>query len=157
MHVPLLALAMTALALPLTAQSAPRATTTLPAAEFEKLQRLREDVWLAWFSGNLPRLRELLGPELVAVSPDSERWQSLEETLSGSAAFRERGNRLQTLSFEHTITHQFDRVVVMFSQYALEWSDAVGARTTQRGRATEVFVRVGSRWVHTSWHLDVPG
>jgi hypothetical protein len=29
-----------------------------------------------------------------------------------------------------------------------------GKQSTQRGRATELFVRTNGRWVHTSWHLD---
>lgn len=45
-------------------------------------------------------------------------------------------------------------VVVMFSHYALELMHD-GQRASQKGRATEVFVRRDGRWLHSSWPLDV--
>lgn len=154
MHLRLTALALLAATLPIGAQSAPRATTTTPPARLEELKQLRDEVWVAWFAGDVDRLRTVLGPELVAISPDGEAWQSLEESLAGSAAFKASGRRLVALTFRQTRTHQFGDVVVMFSHYHLETADREGARSIQHGRATEVFVRVGKRWVHTSWHLD---
>lgn len=151
-----LALAL-AFAPPLPAQSsrsAPRVTTVLPAAELSALRAIRKDVWVHWFSGDTAALRSVLVPELVAVSPDG--WQTLDQTLVGAARFKSDGGTFVSVSFDQERTHRFGDVVVLFSNYAVETSRA-GKRATQRGRATEVFVRTNGRWVHTSWHLDVTG
>jgi hypothetical protein len=143
-----------ALSSPLAAQSAPRVTGTLPAAELTALERIRHDVWVHWFSGDTAALRRVLGPELVAISPDVAHWQSLEQSLAGSARFKSGGGRLISVSFDSTAIHRFGEVVVMFSHYAVV-TEHSGSRATQKGRATELFVRQAGKWVHTSWHLDV--
>ena len=51
------------------------------------------------------------------------------------------------------MTHRFGDVAVMFSVYTTV-VESGGRRETQRGRATEVFVRSKGCWVHTSWQLD---
>ena len=152
----LLALATTASATPLAAQAAPRVATTLPAAELRALEALRHDVWVHWFAGDTAALRRVLGPELVAISPDGPHWQGLEQTLAGSAGFAAGGGRLLSIRFDSTTVHRMDNVVVMFSHYALELGQDT-TRFQQAGRATEVFVRNGGRGVHTSWHLDITG
>lgn len=136
------------------AQAAPRVAGTLPAAELRALETIRKGVWVNWFTGDTAALRRVLPPELVAISPDGAPWQTLEQTLEGSAKFKAAGNRLISVAFEGTTIHRLDDVVVMFSQYVVE-SERDGEKSTQRGRATEVFVRKNGRWVHTSWHLDV--
>lgn len=139
---------------PLVAQPAPRVATTLPAADLTALDKIRREVWVHWFSGDTAALRRVLGPELVAISPDAPHWQSLRETLGGSAQFRSGGGRLVSVDFDSTAVHRLGEVVVMFSHYAVVM-EVGGNRTTQKGRATEVFVRHPGGWVHTSWHLDV--
>lgn len=156
MKVPGFLLALVTAAAPLAAQSAPRVATTLPPAELAALETIRKDVWVHWFAGDTAALRRVLGPELIAISPDSPTFQSLEKTLSGSAAFKAGGGRLISVAFDSTTIHRFDHVVVMFSHYAVEMESG-GKPFTQKGRATEVFVRHQGRWVHTSWHLDVVG
>lgn len=136
------------------AQAAPTVATTLPAAELKALEAIRKDVWVNWFTGDTAALRRVLPPELIAISPDGTPWQTLQQTLDGSANFKATGNRLLSVAFVGTTVHRFDAVVVMFSQYEVE-TERAGKRSTQRGRATEVFVRKDGRWVHTSWHLDV--
>lgn len=154
MKVPACLLALATAAAPLAAQAAPRVATTLPAAERTALEALRHDVWVHWFAGDTAALRRVLGPELVAISPDGPHWQGLEQTLAGSAGFAARGGRLLAIRFDSTMVHRLGDVVVMFSHYALELAQDT-SRFQQAGRATEVFVRHGGRWVHTSWHLDV--
>ena len=152
---PLLALiALAVCAHSLGAQPAPRVATSLPAAELASLDRIRKDVWVNWFGGDTAALRRVLGPELVAISPDAPHWQTLEQTLAGSAGFKAGGGRLLSVDFDSTTVHRFGDVVVMFSHYRLELEHD-RQRTTQKGRATEVFVRHRGRWVHTSWQLDV--
>ena len=153
MKVTTLALALVA-APPLTAQVAPRVATTLPAPELAQLEAIRKDVWVHWFAGDTAALRAVLGPELVAITPDSPTYESLDETLASSAQFKASGATLTSVTFTANTIHRFGDVVVMFSHYALEM-DQGGQRSTRRGRVTEVFVRHNGRWVHTSWHLDV--
>jgi ketosteroid isomerase-like protein len=147
-------LALSVAALPLAAQAAPRVTSTLPPTDLAQLEAVRKDVWVQWFAGDTAALRTLLGPELIAISPESPNYQSLEATLAGSAGFKATGAILKSVRFENTKIHRFGDVVVMFSHYTIEL-DKSGQRSSERGRATEVFVRHNGRWVHTSWHLDV--
>ena len=152
MNVATIALVLAA-ASPLAAQSAPRVTTSLPAAELTALEQFRKDVWVKWFSGDTAALRRMLGPELVAISAGAPHWQSLSQTIASSAEFSASGGKFVSVAFDSTTTHRFGETVVMFSHYTVVTENA-GKRSTQKGRATEVFVRANSRWVHTSWHLD---
>lgn len=156
MKVPGFLLALVTATAPLAAQAAPRVATTLPPAELAALEAIRKDVWVHWFNGDTAALHRVLGPELIAIGPDTPHWLSLDGTLSGSANFKAGGGRLISVAFDSTTIHRFDHVVVMFSHYAVEMESG-GKPFTQKGRATEVFVRHQGRWVHTSWHLDVAG
>ncbi len=135
------------------AQSAPHVAASLPPAELSALDAIRKRVWVDWFAGDTAALRRVLAPELIAISPDSRYWQTLDQTLASSAGFKAGGGRLVTVTFDSTRVHRFGETVVMFSRYALTTTSR-GKRESQTGRATEVFVRSGGRWVHTSWHLD---
>jgi ketosteroid isomerase-like protein len=146
-------LLLTLAASPLAGQAAPSVATALPAPERAALEKIRKDVWVHWFSGDTAGLRRVLAPELVAISPDSPDYQSLATTISGSASFKQSGRKLQSVTFTKDSLHRFGDVVVMFSNYTVVASGPQGF--TQKGRATEVFVRRNGRWVHTSWHLDV--
>jgi ketosteroid isomerase-like protein len=152
MKVPAILLALAFVSSPLSGQAAPSVATTLQGAERAELMRIRKDVWVHWFSGDTAGLRRVLAPELVAISGDDPGYQSLAKTIAGSASFAKSGRKLQSVTFANDSIHRFGDVVVMFSNYALEATGPNGF--TQKGRATEVFVRRGNRWVHTSWHLD---
>ena len=154
MQVAAVALALVSAALPLSAQVAPRVATTLPAAELKTLEAVRKAVWVDWFSGDTAALRRALAPELVAISPGTLHWQSLEESIAGSARFKADGGKFLSVAFDSSTVHRFGDAVVMFSHYTVVTAGSQGQRT-QKGRATEVFVRSNGRWVHTSWHLDV--
>ena len=132
---------------------APRVTTTLPADELKALENERRAVWVDWFTGDTTALRRALGPELVAMSTGAKYWQSLDESVESSAKYKADGNVFVSVEFDSTKIHRFGETVVMFSRYHVVTSKD-GTRGDLRGRATEVFVRVGRRWVHTSWHLD---
>ena len=154
MKVPHFLLVLLALAPPLAAQAAPPVATSLTKGELKTLETLRRDVWIQWFAGDTAALRRVLVPELIAISPDSELWQGLEQTLEGSARFKAGGGSLAALEFSNTTVHRFNDVAVMFSRYSMHLLRN-GQHSEQSGRATEVFVRVADEWVHTSWHLDV--
>jgi hypothetical protein len=135
------------------AQAAARVTATLSPTELTALEAVRKSVWVDWFSGDTTALRRVLGPELVAMSAGAPHWQSLSETIAGSAKFKAGGGRFVSVAFDSAMTHRFGETVVMFSRYSVVTENENG-RTTRKGRATEVFVRANGRWVHTSWHLD---
>lgn len=136
---------------PVSAQSSPLRSIPLSAEEHVTLQAMRKQVWVDWFSGNTDGLRGVLSPKLVAISPDG--WQSLDESIAGSVAFKNTGGRLMSVTFDHEVIHHFGDVVVMFSVYTLV-TETQQKRAIQTGRATEVFVKSKGHWVHTSWHLD---
>jgi ketosteroid isomerase-like protein len=147
-------LALAASAPALSAQAAPRIAAALPASDLAELEAIRKDVWINWFAGDTAALRRVLGPELIAISPDAPDYQSLDASLAGAARFKASGATLASVRFEATKVHRFGDVVVMFSHYIIEM-DKGGQRSREHGRATEVFVRHNGKWVHTSWHLDV--
>jgi hypothetical protein len=153
MKVAAVALALAAAGTPLSAQAAPRIAMTLSGADLAGLEAVREAVWVDWFSGDTASLRTVLGPELVAIAAGVPHWHSLGESLAASADFKASGGKLVSVSFDSTLTHRFGSTVVMFSHYAVI-TESGGKRQTQKGRATEVFIRSNGRWVHTSWHLD---
>jgi ketosteroid isomerase-like protein len=148
------ALALVSTTLPLSAQVASRVATTMPPTELAALEAVRRGVWADWFSGDTAALRRSLAPELVAISPGSPHWQGLQESIAGSAKFKADGGRFVSVAFDSSMVHRFGDVVVMFSHYRVITASSQGQRT-QKGRATEVFVRSNDAWVHTSWHLDV--
>ena len=154
MKLAVVALALASATLPLSAQVTPRIATTLSASELTTLEAVREAVWVDWFSGDTAALRRALAPELVAISPGAPHWQSLQQSIDGSAKFKAGGGRFVSVAFDSSMIHRFGDAVVMFSHYRVVTAGGQGQRT-QKGRATEVFVRSNGRWVHTSWHLDV--
>ena len=153
MRIVAVALALVTTASPLFGQAAPRVAAMLSGTELAELEVVREAVWVDWFSGDTAALRSVLGPELVAISAGVPHWQSLDESLTASAKFKADGGKLVSVSFDSTLTHRFGETVIMFSHYTVV-TESGDRRQTQKGRATEVFVRENDRWVHTSWHLD---
>ncbi len=85
---------------PLMAQAAPSVSTPLSGADLAALEVIRKDVWVHWFTGDTAQLRRVLAPELVAISADAQHWQSLDETLAGSAKFKAGGGRFVSVTFE---------------------------------------------------------
>ena len=117
---------------------------------------LDHDALTRW-AGQIAEMRRM-GREVVLVSSGAiaaglPHWQSLDESLATSARFKASGGKLVSVSFDSTLTHRFGETIVMFSHYTVV-TEGGGERHTQKGRATEVFVRSNGRWVHTSWHLD---
>lgn len=141
------------LAAPLEAQ-APRVVRILPEPDRVAVEKVRREVWTAWYAGDTATLRRLVAPELVAISPDAPHLVSRTESNREAARYAGRGGRLDALEFADTKVHAFGDVVVLFSRYAVRATSG-GRSEFQRGRATEIFVRRGGRWMQTSWHLDV--
>jgi hypothetical protein len=136
--------------------AAPRVTSPVPGDIMSELVVLRRAVWSAWFSGDTAALRHYLGPELVAIGPDARPWHDFEGSVREAARFAASGGRLVSIEFPRTLGHRFGGAIILFSEYRATLQ-LDGATRVVDGRATEVFIRSGGRWVHTSWHLDAVG
>ena len=111
----------------------------------------RDAIWRAWFGNDTTQLNRLL--PRAAASAEPEGYQSREEILEGSRQFAASGGRLVSLSFSNTQMFVDGNVAVVHSTYRLE-TETNGKRSTNGGRATEIFVREEGRWVNPFWHLQ---
>ena len=112
----------------------------------------QREVWQDWFAGDTARLRTLT-PGLIAINNGDQQFRDQEQTIRGSAEFHAAGGRLLSLEFPELRVQHFGNVAILYSRWAT--TTLFGSDTTRRtGRATEVFVRVGGKWVNPGWHLD---
>lgn len=133
------------------------------AREMARLRRLgdadrasvleaREAVWRAWFGGDAVTLGSVLAPELITLDAGGE-WGTLASTLRDSRASAASGAKLTRLVFPRTEFQAYGATVILYTSYEM---DIVrdGGTHTERGLATEVFVRqADGRWLHTGWQL----
>jgi hypothetical protein len=121
-------------------------------AEKQELLAAREAVWRAWFAGDTRRLTTLLPPELITIEPQSETFGTLKLNLERSQQFAASGDRLTRLVFPTTEFQAYGATVIIYTTYDMDL--LVGGKTrTERGAATEVFVRRNGQWVNTGWQL----
>ncbi len=142
-------------AVPAAAQSTPagRAASAVPPAVREALYAVRDTAWRAWFAGDRGVLSHMLPEEFIGIGWGDGPWSGRDQTLDASAGFAAQGGKLLRLEFPRTEIQRFGDVAVLYSEFLVEF-EVGGERTTQRGRATEVFVKRGRAWVHPAWHLD---
>ena len=124
----------------------------LDEAERTAVLTAREAVWRAWFAGDTAALTALVPPELVTIEPGSDRFGTRASNLEASRGFAAAGGKLTRLVFPRTEFQAYGATVILYTIYELD-RVADGKKTTERGAATEVFVRQGERWVHTGWQL----
>jgi ketosteroid isomerase-like protein len=121
-------------------------------ADRASLLSAREAVWRAWFAGDTTALGTLVPPELITIEPNSGTFGTLASNLAGSRAFAASGGRLTRLVFPRTEVQSYGATAILYTTYEMDLlSD--GKTTTQRGAATEVFVRRDGRWINTGWQL----
>lgn len=118
----------------------------------QNLLSAREAVWRSWFANDSPRLAELVPPELIAIE-QSDKWENRDEVLAGSKDFAGRGGKLVRLEFPQTEIQMYGYTAILYSKYLYE-IELDGKRSTQSGRATEMFVKRQGKWVNVGWHLD---
>ncbi len=118
----------------------------------EQLLRVRDAVWRAWFAGDARVLSEL-PPETIVMSGGEEKWKDQAEVLQTAVAFHAKGGRLIRLEFPRTKVQHFGDVAVVWSSYVAE-IEIDGKRTSDSGRATEIFVWQHGRWTNPGWHTD---
>ena len=121
-------------------------------AERKAVLTAREAVWRAWFAGDTAALTALLPPELITIDAGSDRFGTRASNLEASRGFAAAGGKLTRLVFPRTEFQAYGHTVILYTTYEMDLVSA-GKTTTERGAATEVFVRQGDRWVHTGWQL----
>jgi hypothetical protein len=116
----------------------------------------RDTVWRAWYSYDTALLRRYLPPAATSVDgPRGERWSDRRQIVEHSRGFVQSKGRLTELTFTNTHIAQSGQSALVRSSYQTI-VDAGGKRDTTRGRATELFVRIGDTWVNPYWQLE-PG
>ena len=118
-----------------------------------ELLETQRAVWETWFEGDTLRLQELYPEDLVAINTGGGDWGGRAEMIRASVEFRAQGGELVSLTFPRMEIQELGDVAIVYSNY--EVVSCVGADTTREaGRATEIFVRRGGKWVNPGWHLD---
>jgi ketosteroid isomerase-like protein len=125
---------------------------TLSSDDKKDLLDAREAVWRDYFTNNAARLEESLPAELIAVD-DGDKWHGRDDVLTGSKGFVDQGGKLLRLEFPQTEIQMYGYTAIVYSKYLYE-IEIGGKRTTQSGRATEMFVNRHGKWVNVGWHLD---
>lgn len=125
---------------------------TLSPQDEQSLLRAREAVWRAWYGGDTAALARQLPPELVTLYPGGGGWGTRESVIASSGAFAKSGGKLVRLEFPRTEFQRYGNTVIIYTSYELETQND-GRLQTERGKATEVFVRKGGNWVNTGWQL----
>ena len=120
--------------------------------ERKSLLGAREAVWRGWFAGDTAALMKVLPPELVTIGT-SGSFATRTASLEASRGFAAAGGKLTRLVFPRTEFQAYGATVILYTTYEIDLvSD--GKSRTERGAATEVFVRQpDGRWVHTGWQL----
>ena len=123
-----------------------------PLAEPQKrsLLEAREAVWRAWYGGDVAALERLLPRELITLHPGG--WGTYDSILKASAEFATSGGKLSRLAFPRTEFQQYGNSVIIYTSYELDIQQG-GATRTEKGKATEIFLRRGGKWLNTGWQL----
>lgn len=127
------------------------ARLSMAMAVRQELLPARDAIWRAWFANDTASLAQLL--PAAAAAADGHAWQDRAAILADARRFADGGGKLVRLTFANTRITVHGIVAVIQSDYEFVLENA-GRATTSRGRATEVFVREGGRWVNPFWHLQ---
>jgi hypothetical protein len=121
-----------------------------------ELLKARETVWRAWFGGDEAALRTLLPPETIALSQGPDGWTTRDGIIKASSEFARNGGTLLKLEFPRTDIQQYGGTAIIYTSYLFE-TQTNGKKTSERGKAVEIFVRRGSGWVNSGWQLMADG
>lgn len=133
------------------------ARLTAQGSELERqVFAARDTVWRAWFANDTVLLGRFLPPAIATLTGGAEgHWQDRPAELKGSRLSARAGRRLLALSFENSETSVVGPSVLVRSDFTTVV--AAGQRVdTTRGRATELFVKVGATWTNPYWQIE-PG
>jgi hypothetical protein len=112
----------------------------------------RERVWRTWFAGDTTALTRLVPPELITIDGVAGAFGTRDSTLAGSQQFASSGSTLARLAFPRTEFQAYGNTVILYTSYEMDIAQR-GVIQTERGLATEVFVRQKGQWVNTGWQL----
>jgi hypothetical protein len=92
--------------------------------------------------------------QTILVARDREkRWKTQRDVLREAREFHSSGGKLMHLTFSRTAIQRFRDTAFVYSDYVVELS-VNGKSKVSRGRATEVFVLKGGKWINPGWHTD---
>jgi hypothetical protein len=120
----------------------------------ESLLKAREAVWRAFFSPDARQIETALPPELIAIDEWQDKWRTRDDALADYRKLVPTGARLHRLEFPRTEFQVYGNTAVLYSLYLYEQEVNGRPQGATSGRATEVFVHRGGRWVNVGWHLD---
>jgi hypothetical protein len=112
----------------------------------------REAVWRAWYGGDTKALLDLLPPELVTLYPGASGWGTRDSIIGASAQFAKSGGKLFRLEFPRSEFQRYGNTVIIYTSYDLDVSEG-NKKRTERGKATEIFVHRGGKWINAGWQL----
>ena len=136
------------LALPIGAHAAPATGAD------DELLKVRESVWRDWFAGDRKALMAILPPDFVGIGAGGGPARNRAETIADSEGFAASGGKLTDLRFIDNRIQTIGEVRVIYCGFSFTTQDKALASNTVSGRATEVFLRQGAKWLHPGWHLD---
>ena len=125
-----------------------------PSPEDDELLKVRERVWRDWFGGNREALMAMLPANFAGIGAGGGAAQSRTETVAASEAFAAGGGKLTNLAFSDNRIQKIGNVSIIYCGFTFTTTDKAGAANTVTGRATEVFLRSATAWLHPGWHLD---
>ena len=137
------------LALPLVALGAEPPTEADAA-----LLAVRERVWRDWFAGDRKALLAILPEDFLGFGAGGGPGRSQAETIADAEGFVASGGKLTNLAFSNNRIQRIGQVTVIYCNFTFSTTNKAGASSTQSGRATEIFVREGTKWRHPGWHLE---
>ena len=142
-------LILAALALPLAASE----DAVISAATRSSLLRAREKLWRAWFVNDKATMQRFLPAETIGINAAEKDWAGVKQTLESSAKFVADGGRLLRLEFPRVEMRRHGEVYVIYSEYLFE-TETKGQKSSQAGRASEIFLRHNGEWINPGWHMD---
>jgi ketosteroid isomerase-like protein len=125
---------------------------TLGDGDRKALLAAREAVWRAWFAGDTATLSTLLPPELITIEAGSGAFGTRASSVDGARRFAASGGKLARLVFPRTEIQSYGNTAIVYTTYEMDLVNG-GETATQRGAATEVFVKQDGRWINTGWQL----
>lgn len=124
----------------------------LDSSATAQLLRARDRIWRAWFTNDSIELARLLPPAVVAAE-GIDGWEDRPAILAGSRRFAASGGKFVGIRFFDTEIVSYGNIAIVHARYEVELENG-GQRRTNKGRATEIFVRRGTDWVNPFWHLE---